>query len=203
MTKGLRVLSWMYPISKLIKWNYRKATVNGYTFNYWWTNFHFINRDNFGKAVLNIQIWVGLLHNIMIHKCFFQGLVALNREFNAKILNKKQMERLQERLSHIIPSLILVSFVAWLITHCPLLLIKFILPLLIFICSLSVLLLLLLSLLLLSLQFLLLLSSLILLSYSLNPHSGYVKPDNFLLQFLSQIFAHIFLFTFSFFKSYV
>ena len=55
--------------------------------------------------MLNIQIWVGLLHNIMIHKCFFQGLVALNREFNAKILNKKQMERLQERLSHIIPQL--------------------------------------------------------------------------------------------------
>ena len=35
------------------------------------------NRENFEQAALNIQIWVGLLHNIMTQKCYFLGLVAL------------------------------------------------------------------------------------------------------------------------------
>ena len=30
------------------------------------------------KTALKIQFWVGLLHNIMIHKCCFLGLVALS-----------------------------------------------------------------------------------------------------------------------------
>ena len=33
----------------------------------------FFNGESFEWAVLNIQIWVGLLHNIMIHKCLISG----------------------------------------------------------------------------------------------------------------------------------
>ena len=36
----------------------------------------FFNRENFEQAVLNIQIWVGVMHNIKIHQCYFLGLVA-------------------------------------------------------------------------------------------------------------------------------
>ena len=38
----------------------------------------FFSRQNFEQAALNIQIWVGVLHNIKIHKCYFLGLVALS-----------------------------------------------------------------------------------------------------------------------------
>ena len=38
------------------------------------------NRQNFEQALLDIQIWVGLLHNMKIHKCYFLGLVALSPE---------------------------------------------------------------------------------------------------------------------------
>ena len=38
----------------------------------------FFDRVNFEQAVLNIQIWVGVLHNINIQKCYFFGLVALS-----------------------------------------------------------------------------------------------------------------------------
>ena len=41
MTKGLRALSWMHPISKLMEWNYRKTADNGYTFNHWCANSQF------------------------------------------------------------------------------------------------------------------------------------------------------------------
>ena len=37
----------------------------------------FVNRENFEQAALNIQIWVEILDNIEIHKCFFLGLVNL------------------------------------------------------------------------------------------------------------------------------
>ena len=40
--------------------------------------FFFFNRENFEQAALNIQIWVGVMHNIKIHKCYFLGLVALS-----------------------------------------------------------------------------------------------------------------------------
>ena len=40
----------------------------------------FFNRENFEQAALNIQIWVGVLHNIKIQKCYFLGLVALSPE---------------------------------------------------------------------------------------------------------------------------
>ena len=40
----------------------------------------FLNRENFEQAALNIQIWVGVLHNIKIQKCYFLGLVALSPE---------------------------------------------------------------------------------------------------------------------------
>ena len=43
----------------------------------------------------------------MIHKRFFLGLLALNREISAKILYKKQTKRLQQRLSRIPCELIL------------------------------------------------------------------------------------------------
>ena len=60
---------------------YRKAAVNGYIFNHWWTNFHyFFNRENFEQVALNIQIWVGVMQNIKIQKCYFLGLVALSPE---------------------------------------------------------------------------------------------------------------------------
>ena len=39
----------------------------------------FFNRENFEQA-LNIQIWVGVPHNIKIHKCYFLGLVAVSLE---------------------------------------------------------------------------------------------------------------------------
>ena len=38
----------------------------------------FFDRENFEQAALNIQIWVGVLYNIKIHKCYFLGLVALS-----------------------------------------------------------------------------------------------------------------------------
>ena len=38
----------------------------------------FFDRENFEQAGLNIQIWVGVLYNIKIHKCYFLGLVALS-----------------------------------------------------------------------------------------------------------------------------
>ena len=38
----------------------------------------FFDRENFEQAVLTIQIWVGVLHNINIQKCHFLGLVALS-----------------------------------------------------------------------------------------------------------------------------
>ena len=39
----------------------------------------FFNRENFVQA-LNKQIWVGVPHNIKIHKCYFLGLVAVSLE---------------------------------------------------------------------------------------------------------------------------
>ena len=76
MTKGLRVLIWMHPRSKLIGWSHRKAAVNSHTCSHWWTNFHLFSRENFEQAALNIQTCVGLLHNIMILKCFFWGTIV-------------------------------------------------------------------------------------------------------------------------------
>ena len=40
----------------------------------------FFNRENFEQAALDIEIWVGVLHNIKIQKCYFLGLVALSPE---------------------------------------------------------------------------------------------------------------------------
>ena len=40
----------------------------------------FFGRENFEQVALNVQIWVGVLHNIKIHKCYFLGLVALSPE---------------------------------------------------------------------------------------------------------------------------
>ena len=40
----------------------------------------FFKRENFEQATLNIQIWVAVLHNIKIQKCYFLGLVALSPE---------------------------------------------------------------------------------------------------------------------------
>ena len=102
MTKGLRILAWMQPGSKLMECNLQKAVVDGYIFNYWWTNFHyFFNRVNFEQAALNIQIWVALLYNIMIHKCYILGLVALSPGIQHQNILQKNPERLQDRLSHI------------------------------------------------------------------------------------------------------
>ena len=42
--------------------------------------FIFFNRQNFEQGALNIQIWVGVLHNNKIQKCYFLGLVALSLE---------------------------------------------------------------------------------------------------------------------------
>ena len=59
--------------------NYIKAAVNSSTFSHWWTNmYYFFNRENFEQAALDINIWVGLLHNITIHKCYFLGPAALS-----------------------------------------------------------------------------------------------------------------------------
>ena len=38
----------------------------------------FFNTENFEHAALNIQIWLGLMHNFLIHKCYFLGLVAFS-----------------------------------------------------------------------------------------------------------------------------
>ena len=40
----------------------------------------FFDRENFEQAALNIQIWVGVLHNIKVHTCYFLGLDALSPE---------------------------------------------------------------------------------------------------------------------------
>ena len=40
----------------------------------------FFNRENFEQAALNIQIWVGVMHNIKIQKCYFLGLAAFSPE---------------------------------------------------------------------------------------------------------------------------
>ena len=40
----------------------------------------FFDRENFEQAALNIQIWVGVLRNIKIHKRYFLRLVALSPE---------------------------------------------------------------------------------------------------------------------------
>ena len=67
----------------------------------------FFNRQSFEQATLKIQIWVGVLENIKIQKCYFLGLVALILE----IQTGKKTGRLPER--HILSvNLILVSFVA-------------------------------------------------------------------------------------------
>ena len=42
--------------------------------------FIFVNRENLDQGALNIQIWVGVLHNIKIQECYFLGLVALSQE---------------------------------------------------------------------------------------------------------------------------
>ena len=38
----------------------------------------FFNGENFEQAALNKEIYVGLLHNTMLHKCSFLGLVAVS-----------------------------------------------------------------------------------------------------------------------------
>ena len=49
----------------------------------------FFNRENFEQAVLNIQIWVGILHNskfkerFKIQKCYFLGLAVLSPEIQS------------------------------------------------------------------------------------------------------------------------
>ena len=42
--------------------------------------FFFFSRVTFAQAALNIQIRVGVLLNIKIHKCYFLVLVALSPE---------------------------------------------------------------------------------------------------------------------------
>ena len=59
---------------------YRKAAVNGYIFSHWLIFITFFNRENLEPATLNIQIWVGVLHNFKFQKCYFLGLVALSPE---------------------------------------------------------------------------------------------------------------------------
>ena len=70
------------------------------------------------ERTLNIQICLGLLYNIMIQKCYFLELVALSPEFNTKILYKNRRKDYQRDSRTLSESFILVSFVAWLITHC-------------------------------------------------------------------------------------
>ena len=50
------------------------ATIDGLIF------IIFFNRENFEQAALDIPIWVGLLHYIMVHERYFLGLVALSQE---------------------------------------------------------------------------------------------------------------------------
>ena len=100
MAKGIKVHIWVYPRKKWLNATYRKVAVSGYIFSHWRTNFYyFFNRKNFEQAVLNhshkkwkdyvfsflmtmakYTIWVVVLHNIKIHKCYFLGLVALTLE---------------------------------------------------------------------------------------------------------------------------
>ena len=101
MSKGLRVLSCIYPRSKLLECNLRNGSHQWLYFQSLMDKFSlFFRGQNFEKAALNIQIWVGQLDNIMILKFYFLWLVALSPEFNTKILHKKQMERLPEKMSY-------------------------------------------------------------------------------------------------------
>ena len=72
----------------------------------------FFNRKNFEQAALNIQIWVGVMHNIKIHKCYFLGLVALSP--GNSILKYCTKSKHAHTLS---ANFILVSFVDWLTSH--------------------------------------------------------------------------------------
>ena len=79
-------------------------------FSHWWTNFlFFFNRQNFEQAVLDIQIWVGLLHNIKMHKCYFKIL---------KYCTSNKREDYQRDAHTLSANFILVLFVAWLTLHC-------------------------------------------------------------------------------------
>ena len=101
MSKGLRVLSCIYPRNKLLECNLRNGSHQSLYFQSLMDKFSlFFRGQNFEKAALNIQIWVGQLDNIMILKFYFLWLVALSPEFNTKILHKKQMERLPEKMSY-------------------------------------------------------------------------------------------------------
>ena len=103
MSKGLRVLSCIYPRSKLLECNLRNGSHQWLYFQSLMDKFSlFFRGQNFEKAALNIQIWVGQLHNIMILKFYFLWLAALSLEFNTKILHSKQMERLPEKMSYTI-----------------------------------------------------------------------------------------------------
>ena len=64
------------------------------------------------ERTLNIQIWLGLLYNIMIQKCYFLELVALSPEFNTKILYKNRRKDYQRDSRTLSASFVLVSFVA-------------------------------------------------------------------------------------------
>ena len=92
MSKGLRVLSCIYPRSKLLECNLRNGSHQWLYFQSLMDKFSlFFRGQNFEKAALNIQIWVGHLHNIMILKFYFLWLAAFSLEFNTKILHSKQI----------------------------------------------------------------------------------------------------------------
>ena len=72
------------------------------------------NKENFEQGTINIQIWVELLHNIMIHECYFLGLGALIAKYISilKYCTKNKRKDFK-RVSHMLPaSFILVLFVA-------------------------------------------------------------------------------------------
>ena len=69
----------------------------------------FFNRKYFEQAAPNIQIWVGVLHNIKIYNCYLLGQpqeitlrISLTQKFNTTILYKKETGRLPGRRSYII-----------------------------------------------------------------------------------------------------
>ena len=73
----------------------------------------FFNREIFEQAALNMQIWVGVMHNIKIHKCYFLALVALSPGNSIlKYCTKSKRENYQRDAHALSANFILVSFVA-------------------------------------------------------------------------------------------
>ena len=71
----------------------------------------FINRENFEQAALDIPIWIGVLHNIKIHKLFSGASCTYLGNPILKYRTKNKPKDYQRDLHTLSSNFILVSFV--------------------------------------------------------------------------------------------